>query len=100
MSLPVIYTPEELATALKLDSDWWIREQIRRGRCEAVKVAGTWRLTEKQAADLIRLHTTTVTSQPDTIPARRRRAPESETPQEPEPEPELRARTPRRRRAA
>lgn len=101
MSLPVIYTPEELAAALKLDSDWWIREQIRKGRCEATKVAGTWRFTEKQAAELIRLHAVAAAPKaPATVPARRQRGPEPETPQAPEEQPALEARPPRRRIAA
>jgi hypothetical protein len=102
MSLPVIYTPEELADALKLTSDWWIREQIRKGRCEATKVAGHWRFTERQAAELIRLATVQPAPKaPATVPARRRRGPEPETPETTEPaaeEPTLQARIPRRRR--
>lgn len=99
MSLPVIYTPEELAAALKLDSTWWIREQIRRGRVAATKVAGTWRFTETQAAELIRLATVAPALRTDTIPARKRTEPETtETSALAEEPPLLQARPPRRRR--
>ncbi|MFC9247790.1 DNA-binding protein [Streptomyces sp. NPDC057136] len=92
-ALPQLHTPEAIADSLQV-STWWVKEQARKGRVDAVKAAGAWRFTDEQYAQLLALHTTTaVPEEPDVIAQRRRPAAPAATLQ-------LVARLPRRQAAS
>ncbi|MFE4330135.1 DNA-binding protein [Streptomyces sp. NPDC056831] len=70
--LPTLHKPEAVADSLSV-STWWVKEQARKGRVDAVKVAGAWRFTDEQYAQLVQLHTTPAVDQAvATIPRRSR----------------------------
>lgn len=58
-SLPRLYTPEEVAAALRV-SPWWVRDQARKGRISASKVGGAWRFTADQYHQLVAASATPV----------------------------------------
>lgn len=95
--LLALYTPEDVAQALRV-SPWWVRDQARRGLAPAVKVASAWRFTEAQYLALVQQHTVPAQPVQDTIPARRRRQLESEDTVSEAPVLVLHARPPRPRR--
>lgn len=74
MPLPQLHTAHDVASAMQV-SEWWVREQAKKGRVSAVKVAGTWRFTDHQYTQLVELHTTTPGPRPelDVIPRRQPR---------------------------
>jgi hypothetical protein len=72
-SLPILHTPEAVADSLQV-SAWWVKEQARKGRVDAVKAAGAWRFTDEQYAQLVQLHTIPAADQAATTIPRRSRS--------------------------
>ncbi|MFD4000889.1 helix-turn-helix domain-containing protein [Streptomyces rubiginosohelvolus] len=89
-ALPSLHTPEDVAESLHV-SAWWVREQARKGRVHAVKVAGAWRFTDAQYQELLDLHTTTPAPAGTDVNSRRERRTD-----QPAPELRLVARLPKR----
>lgn len=52
MTLPELHHPKKVAAALGV-SAWWLKDQARKQRIGAVKVAGSWRFTDDHVAQLI-----------------------------------------------
>ncbi|GAB7182179.1 DNA-binding protein [Kitasatospora sp. Ki12] len=93
--LPPVYLPSDIAKALHR-SEWWVKEQARRGRIPFSKPGGSYRFTAEHYAEILRIYESRpvdvdVTA-PTAKPPRRRTAPT------PEPVTHLKARTPRRAR--
>ncbi|MEV7953689.1 DNA-binding protein [Streptomyces sp. NPDC087532] len=72
-SLPTLHTPKAVADSLQV-STWWVKEQARKSRVDAVKVGGAWRFTDEQYAQLVQLHTMPAVDQAATTIPRRSRS--------------------------
>ena len=55
MALPPLYTPSEIATALRC-SEWWVKEQARKGRIPFTKPGGSYRFTAAHLVEIIRIY--------------------------------------------
>jgi excisionase family DNA binding protein len=55
MTLPPLYTPSEIATALRC-SEWWVKEQARKGRISFTKPGGSYRFTAAHLVEIIRIY--------------------------------------------
>lgn len=52
-SLPAVYLPRDIAKALHC-SEWWVKEQARKGRIPFIKPAGSYRFTAEHFAEIVR----------------------------------------------
>ncbi|MGY1499835.1 DNA-binding protein [Streptomyces sp. QTS52] len=53
-ALPPVYLPSDIAKALHC-SEWWVKEQARRGRIPFTKPAGSYRFTAEHFAEIMRI---------------------------------------------
>ncbi|ROP32840.1 hypothetical protein EDD30_5789 [Couchioplanes caeruleus] len=90
--LPRLYTPAEVAEALRC-STWWVQEQVRRRRFPHCEVAGGHRFTTEHYAAILRLCEVLPAEEAPPIRPQRGAVPPVETPTA-----GLRARVPRRLR--
>lgn len=65
-ALPPLYLPSDIAKALHC-SEWWVKEQARRGRIPFTKPAGSYRFTAEHFAEIMRIF--------ESRPAERQEAP-------------------------
>ncbi len=52
--LPPVYLPRHIAKALHC-SEWWVKEQARRGRIPFSKIGGRYRFTAEHFAEIMRI---------------------------------------------
>lgn len=52
--LPVLYKPGEVADAFEV-SEWWIKEQARKGRIPFTRLGGAYRFTAEHVTEIIHL---------------------------------------------
>ena len=92
--LPPVYLPRDIAKALHC-SEWWVKEQARRGRIPYSKPGGSYRFTAEHFAEIMRIFESRPTDSGSTAaaatPTRRRQATPAAAPVT-----RLKARTPRR----
>jgi Helix-turn-helix domain len=92
--LPPIYLPCDVAKALHC-SEWWVKEQARRGRIPFSKLGGRYRFTAEHFAEIMRIFESrpaeSGSTAPASAPAQRRQATQVTAPVS-----RLKARTPRR----
>ena len=92
--LPPVYLPRDIAKALHC-SEWWVKEQARRGRIPFCKPGGRYRFTAEHFAEILRIFESLPADSGSTVtsaaPVRRR-----QTAQVAAPVTRLKARTPRR----
>lgn len=95
-ALPPVYLPSDIAKALHC-SEWWVKEQARRGCIPFTKPAGSYRFTAEHFAEIMRIfESRPAQSQEPPVPAQqapRRRATTTAASVT-----SLKARTPRRAR--
>ena len=93
-ALPPVYSAAEVAKALRC-SEWWVKEQARKGRIPFTKPGGSYGFTAEHFAEIVRIFegrpVGPVAAVGGTVPTPRRR-----TPAAAQPVPSLKARTPRR----
>lgn len=53
-ALPYLFRPAEIAEALGV-SEWWVKEQARRGRIPCTRPAGAYRFTAEHFAEIVEL---------------------------------------------
>ncbi|MEU5119712.1 DNA-binding protein [Streptomyces asoensis] len=53
-ALPAVYLPSDIAKALHC-SEWWVKEQARKGRIPFTKPAGSYRFTAEHFAEIMRI---------------------------------------------
>lgn len=53
-ALPPVYLPSDIAKALHC-SEWWVKEQARKGRIPFTKAAGSYRFTAEHFAEIMRI---------------------------------------------
>lgn len=94
MSLPRLHRPEDVAEALGA-SAWWVKDQARKKRFPAERVAGSFRFTDAQYAEILRR--LEEPAEPDAAPAAPRQRTRSTTTDDAELV-QLRPRPPRRTR--
>lgn len=70
--LPSLYYPADIAAAIGM-SEWWVKEQARRGRIPFTKPGRAYRFTADQFAEIVRMYEV----RPNPGPRRRSRAPSS-----------------------
>jgi hypothetical protein len=51
---PVLYLPREVAKVLRC-SEWWVKEQARRGRIPFSWIGGGYRFSDDHLAEIVRL---------------------------------------------
>ena len=94
--LPQLYSAADVAQALRC-SEWWVKEQARRGRIPFTKPGGSYRFTVEHVAEIMRIFERRPTESGSTpVPASqapRRRAATTAVPVT-----SLKARAPRRAR--
>ena len=92
--LPPVYLPRDIAKALHC-SEWWVKEQARRGRIPFSKPGGRYRFTAEHFAEIMRIFESRPAESGSTVaaamPAQRRQAGALTIPVT-----RLKARTPRR----
>lgn len=93
--LPPVYLPRDIAKALHC-SEWWVKEQARRGRIPFSKPGGRYRFTAEHFAEILRIFESRPADSGSTVaaaatPTRRRQAVQVAAPVT-----RLKARTPRR----
>ncbi|MEU3494489.1 helix-turn-helix domain-containing protein [Kitasatospora cineracea] len=54
-ALPPLFQPADVAKALG-KSEWWVKEQARRGRIPFTKPGRAYRFTAEQVAEIVRLY--------------------------------------------
>jgi excisionase family DNA binding protein len=54
VTLPPLYRPAAIAQALGC-SEWWVKEQARRGRIPFIRTGGTYRFTAEHYTEIIRV---------------------------------------------
>lgn len=54
-ALPTLLHPADIAKALDV-SEWWVKEQARRGRIPFTKPGRSYRFTAEQFAEILRLY--------------------------------------------
>jgi len=77
-ALPHLFRPAQIAEALGV-SEWWVKEQARRGRIPCTRPAGAYRFTAEHFAEIVQLFEERPTRHPRAAQARsrsRRAAPE------------------------
>ncbi|MET8981004.1 helix-turn-helix domain-containing protein [Streptomyces sp. NPDC004539] len=52
--LPHLFRPAQIAEALGV-SEWWVKEQARRGRIPCTRPAGAYRFTAEHFAEIVQL---------------------------------------------
>jgi hypothetical protein len=77
-SLPPLYLPRDIAEALHC-SEWWVKEQARRGRIPFSKPGGRYQFTSEHFAEILRIFESRPASSGSTVaaaaaPVRRRQA--------------------------
>lgn len=93
-ALPPVYLPSDIAKALHC-SEWWVKEQARKGRIPFSKLAGSYRFTAEHFAEIMRIFESRPTEGHD-VPAPAKQAPRRRTITTLASVPSLKARTPRR----
>ncbi|MET8543098.1 helix-turn-helix domain-containing protein [Kitasatospora sp. NPDC004799] len=53
--LPPLYRPADIAKAIGM-SEWWVKEQARRGRIPFTKPGRAYRFTAEQVAEIVRMY--------------------------------------------
>ncbi|MET9397772.1 DNA-binding protein [Kitasatospora sp. NPDC002965] len=53
--LPSLYYPADIAAAIGM-SEWWVKEQARRGRIPFTKPGRAYRFTADQFAEIVRMY--------------------------------------------
>lgn len=95
-ALPQLYSAADVAQALGC-SEWWVKEQARRGRIPFTKPGGSYRFTAEHFAEIMRIFESRPTESSSAAvpvsPAPRRRVATTAAPVT-----SLKARTPRRAR--
>ncbi|MEU9137089.1 DNA-binding protein [Streptomyces sp. NPDC048404] len=94
--LPPVYLPSDIAKALHC-SEWWVKEQARRGRIPFTKPAGSYRFTAEHFAEIMRIFESRPAESHD-APAPAQRAPRRRVAAAAASVTSLKARTPRRAR--
>ncbi|MEU1597249.1 DNA-binding protein [Streptomyces sp. NPDC005708] len=92
--LPPIYLPRDIAKALHC-SEWWVKEQARRGRIPFSKPGGSYRFTAEHFAEIMRIFESRPTESSNAA-APAASAPRPRAATAPAPVTRLKARTPRR----
>lgn len=95
-ALPSLYLPSDIAKALHC-SEWWVKEQARKGRIPFTKPAGSYRFTAEHFAEIMRIFESRPTERHD-APAPAKRAPRRRAITTATSIPSLKAKTPRRAR--
>ncbi|MEV7182694.1 DNA-binding protein [Kitasatospora sp. NPDC093102] len=54
-ALPPLYYPADIAKAIGM-SEWWVKEQARRGRIPSTKPGRAYRFTAEQFAEIVRMY--------------------------------------------
>lgn len=54
-ALPALFRPADVAEALGM-SEWWVKEQARRGRIPFTKPGRAYRFTAEQVAEIVRMY--------------------------------------------
>ncbi|MEV7934915.1 helix-turn-helix domain-containing protein [Kitasatospora sp. NPDC088264] len=54
-ALPALFYPVDVAKALGM-SEWWVKEQARRGRIPFTKPGRAYRFTAEQVAEIVRMY--------------------------------------------
>ena len=54
-ALPTLFQPADVAKALGM-SEWWVKEQARRGRIPFTKPGRAYRFTADQVAEIVQLY--------------------------------------------
>ncbi|MEV6972074.1 DNA-binding protein [Kitasatospora sp. NPDC093806] len=54
-ALPPLYYPADIAKAIGM-SEWWVKEQARRGRIPFTKPGRAYRFTAEQFAEIVRMY--------------------------------------------
>lgn len=67
-ALPHLFRPAEIAEALGV-SEWWVKEQARRGRIPCTRPAGAYRFTAEHFAEIVGLFEERPVSRPHTMEA-------------------------------
>jgi excisionase family DNA binding protein len=96
-TLPPVYSAAEIASALRC-SEWWVKEQARKGRIPFTKPGGTYRFTAEHFAEIVRIFEFQASGGSLNTPRASTPAPRRQTPAAPAPTVRLKARTPRRAR--
>jgi hypothetical protein len=94
-ALPPVYLPSDIAKALHC-SEWWVKEQARRGRIPFTKPGGSYRFTAEHFAEIMRIFESRPAESRDAAPAAQ--APRRRTAATAVSTTSLKARTPRRAR--
>ncbi|MFG3051418.1 DNA-binding protein [Kitasatospora sp. NPDC048239] len=96
--LPSLYYPADIAAAIGM-SEWWVKEQARRGRIPFTKPGRAYRFTADQFAEIVRMYEVRpalgATPQAKITAVAAPKAPDRD-PQQARPVVRLRARPPRR----
>lgn len=93
-ALPPVYLPSDIAKALHC-SEWWVKEQARRGRIPFTKPAGSYRFTAEHFAEIMRIFESRP-AESHGAPARAKQVPRRRAATATTSVTSLRARTPRR----
>lgn len=75
VTLPHLFRPAAIAEALGV-SEWWVKEQARRGHIPCTRPAGAYRFTAEHFAEIVRLFEERPTRHPqaaDVVPVQRAR---------------------------
>lgn len=92
--LPKLFTPEEIAEALRC-SAWWVKEQARRKRVPFTKAGGAYRFTAEHFDAIVQVFEERPgDARPQVVAPRKRPAPKAPA----QPVAQLRVRQPRRAR--
>ncbi|WP_329328477.1 DNA-binding protein [Streptomyces mirabilis] len=97
-ALPPVYLPSDIAKALHC-SEWWVKEQARRGRIPFTKPAGSYRFTAEHFAEIMRIFESRPAESQD-APAPAKQAPRRRATTTAASVTSLKARTPRRAQGA
>ncbi|MFF4380326.1 helix-turn-helix domain-containing protein [Kitasatospora sp. NPDC001547] len=54
-ALPPLYRPADIAKAIGM-SEWWVKEQARRGRIPFTKPGRAYRFTAEQVAEIVHMY--------------------------------------------
>lgn len=93
--LPAVYLPRDIAKALHC-SEWWVKEQARRGRIPYSKPGGSYRFTAEHFVEIMRIFESRPAGSGGTTAPATARAPRRQTAPAAAPITRLKARTPRR----
>ncbi|KAF5995806.1 DNA-binding protein [Streptomyces sp. WAC00263] len=97
-ALPPVYLPSDIAKALHC-SEWWVKEQARRGRIPFTKPAGSYRFTAEHFAEIMRIFESRP-AESQVAPAPAKQAPRRRATTTAASVTSLKARTPRRAQGA